>query len=403
MKRIMIMFSMSLLVLGLSIGCKEKAVRGVTDDVIKIGQWGPQTGPAALWGAIARGTDAYFKMINDEGGIHGRKLEYFLRDDGYQPPKTKAAVKELVELEGVFAFVGGVGTAPGMAVKDYLIQNKVPWVGPATGSTHWAYPANKYVFSVYPLYCDEAAILVDYAVNDLKKTKIAFFYQNDDYGKAGLFGAEIALEKHGLKFAETVSAEIMDTDLSTHALKLRESGADVAIMWVLPKHAAIMLGTAAKLGFNTQWMVSSTLSDMTLMLDITKGLWKGVIFANWAELPDSENPLMKKYFAAKQKYAPDERWGIFYYAGFLFAEPMVEALQSCGRDLTVENFVQAMESIKNFQGIGPELTFGSGLHQGSKSIFISQCAEDGSAQKLSDWVKSDIDVQEAIKRLKKGS
>jgi len=307
MKCIMNIIILSLLVLGLSSGCKEKAKRGVTDEVIKIGQWGPQTGPAALWGAIARGTDAYFKMINDEGGIHGRKLEYIMRDDGYQPAKTKAVVKELVEMEGVFAFVGGVGTAPGMAVKDYLIQNKVPWISPASGSTHWAYPATKYVFSVYPLYCDEAAILVDYAVNELKKTKIAFFYQNDDYGKAGLYGAQIALEKHGMKLVETVSAEIMDTDLNTHALKLKESGADAVIMWVLPKHAAIMLGTAAKLGFNTQWMVSSTLSDMTLMLNITKGLWEGIIFANFVEMPHSENPLMKKYLAAKEKYAPDER------------------------------------------------------------------------------------------------
>jgi len=95
------------------------AVRGVTDTEIRIGQWGPQTGPAALWGAVARGSGLYFKLINEQGGIHGRKITYYLRDDAYQPPKTKAIAKELVEDKKVFAFASGVGTAPGMAVRDY--------------------------------------------------------------------------------------------------------------------------------------------------------------------------------------------------------------------------------------------------------------------------------------------
>ena len=128
------------------------AERGVTDTEIRIGQWGPQTGPAALWGAVARGTGCYFDMINAEGGIHGRKIKYFLRDDGYMPPRTKAIAKELLEDKKVFAFAGGVGTSTGMAVKKYLNKKKVPWVGPATGSTHWAYPPTKYLFAVYPLY-----------------------------------------------------------------------------------------------------------------------------------------------------------------------------------------------------------------------------------------------------------
>ncbi|MBC8183386.1 ABC transporter substrate-binding protein [candidate division KSB1 bacterium] len=367
------------------------------EDII-IGQWGPQTGPAALWGAIARGTDCYFKMINDEGGINGRKIKYIMRDDGYQPPRTKAAVKEMLENESAFAFVGGVGTATGMAVKDYLNENKVPWISPASGSTHWGYPPTKYLFGVYPLYCDEAAVLVDYAVNGLGKKKIAFFYQNDDYGKGGLYGAELAMEKHGLKLVETVSAEIMDTDLSTHALKLKKSGAEVVIMWVLPKHAAIMLGTSAKLSFKPQWMVSSTLSDMPLMLEISKGLWKGVIFGNFAELPDSDNPLMKKYKTAHEKYAPSERWGVFFYGGFLFAEPLVEGLKQCGKDLTADNLVKAMESLKDFQGIGPKVTYSPDTRQGSRSVFLSKCTEDGTAKRLTDWVTSDIDVEQVLKK-----
>ncbi|MDQ7064802.1 MAG: ABC transporter substrate-binding protein, partial [candidate division KSB1 bacterium] len=373
----------------LGVGCAKKGQRGVTDTEIVIGQWGPQTGPAALWGAVARGTAAYFKMINEEeGGIHGRKIRYIYRDDAYQPAKTKAVVKEMVENEGVFAFVGGVGTAPGMAVKDYLVQNKVPWVGPASGSSHWAYPPNEYIFAVYPLYFDEATIMVDYAVNTLKKTRIAMIYQNDDYGKGGLVGAKMALEKHGLDFVATATTQIMDTDLSSHILKLKEAGAEVVIMYLLPKQAAISLGTAAKLGFKPQWMTTSTLSDMSLMHNITKGLWEGVIFANFAEMPDSDHPLMKKYREAAKKYAPDERWGVFFAAGFLFAEPMVEGLKRAGKDLTVESFIEAMESIKDFKGIGPTITFGPNQRQGTRSVFLSQCVSATEAKQLTDWMTS---------------
>jgi len=171
------------------------AERGVTDTEIRIGQWGPQTGPAALWGAVARGTGCYFDMINAEGGIHGRKITYYLRDDGYMPPRTKAIVKELVEDKEIFGVACGVGTAPGMAVKKYLHNKRVPWVGPASGSSHWGYPPTKYLFSDFPLYCDEAAILVDYAVKKLGKKRIGFIYQNDDFGKEGVYGAEVALER----------------------------------------------------------------------------------------------------------------------------------------------------------------------------------------------------------------
>jgi ABC-type branched-subunit amino acid transport system substrate-binding protein len=375
------------------------AERGVTDTEIRIGQWGPQTGPAALWGAVARGTGCYFEMINAEGGIHGRKINYFLRDDGYMPPRTKAIAKELLEDKQVFAFAAGVGTAPGMAVKKYLDANKVPWVGPATGSSHWAFPPTRYLFADYPLYIDEAAILVNYAVKTLKKKRIAFFYQNDDYGKEGLAGAEYALEKLGMKLVASVSVEPLDTDLSSHCMKLKEANPDCVLMWLLPKHGAIILGTAAKLGFNPQWMTTSTLSDTQIMYQISKGLFKDVIYTSFGELMDSQHPLMLKYKKAHEKFASQDRWGIFFYAGFLFVEPMVEALQRAGRDLTAESFVKAMESLKDFQGIGPKLTFGPDKRQGARASFLAKVEEGGKAVKLSDWMESDVDLETVLKKL----
>jgi branched-chain amino acid transport system substrate-binding protein len=400
-KGYMVPVIVSAITLSLALIPAAWAERGVTDTEIRIGQWGPQTGPAALWGAVARGSGLYFKMINEEGGIHGRKITYFLRDDAYQPPKTKAIAKELVEDKEIFAFACGVGTATGFAVKDYLEKNRVPWVGPAAGSVHWCYPPEEapYLFGTYPLYCDEAFLLVNYAIDTLGKKRIAFFYQNDDYGKVGLIGAQIALERRGMEFAATVSAEPLDTDLSSHCMKLKAAKPDVVIMWVLPKHGAIMLGTAAKLGFKPVWMTTSTLSDYPLMFNITKGLFKDTIFTTFGELLDSKHPLMLKYHEAQKRLEPKERWGIFYYAGILFIEPMVEALKRCGRDLTVDNFAKAMESIKDFQGIGPKMSFGPKKRQGSRSFFIAKCTEGGGAEKLSDWMTSDIDPYEVKKRL----
>lgn len=374
------------------------AERGVTDTEIRIGQWGPQTGPAALWGAVARGTGCYFDMINAEGGINGRKIKYFLRDDGYMPPRTKAIAKELVEDKEIFAFASGVGSATGMAVKKYLHKNKVPWVGPAAGSTHWGYPPTKYLWGTYPLYCDEAAILIDYAVKTLKKKRIAFFYQNDDYGKEGLYGAQLALEKYGMKLVAEVSAEPLDTDLSSHVMKLKAANPDCVLNWVLPKHGAIVLGTAAKMGFKPQWMTTSTLSDTPIMYKISKGLYKDVFFTTFAELPGSDFPLMKKYKKAQEQFAPKDRWGVFFYAGIYFVEPMVEAMKRCGKDLTVENFVKAMDSIKDFQGIGPKNSFGPNKRQGTRSSFIGKCIEGGKSVRLTDWMESGIDVNEVIKR-----
>lgn len=388
------------LTLALAGGGAAAPVRGVSDTTIKIGQWGPQTGPAALWGSVARGTGCYFELINSEGGINGRKIEYFLRDDGYQPNRTKAVVKELLEKVGVFGFASGVGTSPGMAVMPDIIANDVPWVGTATGSTHWAFPPKKTIFAVYPNYPDEAAILTNYILFTLKKEKIAFIYQNDDYGKGGLEGAQAEIKAHGKSLVAEIPVEVTDTDLASHVMKLKQAGAEAVIMWVLPKHAAILLGASAKLGFKPQWVACSTLSDAPLMHKITKGLWNGVIFGNFAELPDSTSPLMVKYKAAFDKFADkkSDHWGVFFYAGFGFVEPMVEGIKRAGKDLTVDSFVKSMESLKDFKGIMGRITYSPGERQGMREVFIGRCDEAevttpdgkkekmGQAVRLSDWI-----------------
>ncbi|HUL36438.1 MAG TPA: ABC transporter substrate-binding protein [Thermodesulfobacteriota bacterium] len=362
-------------------------VRGVTDTEILIGQWGPQTGPAAPWGAVARGTDLLCKIVNEEGGINGRKIKYFLRDDAYQPAKTKAIVKEFVEDIGVFTVIGGVGVAPGMTARDYLMENKVFWFAPVTGVYEWIRPFQKYLFAVYPLYDDEAYNLTGYLYEKLGFKKIAMFYQNDDYGKQGLMGVDRYLKDKKIDLVAKISAEVTDRDLSTHALKLRDSGAEAVVMWAMPTHAALILGETAKIGFKPQWATSNTLSDSTLMMQITKGLWAGMIHSNFVELPDSNLPLMVKYREWHKKLAPQERWGVFYLAGIVFAEPYFEGVRRAGKNLNNDTLMKSLEGLKDFRGIGGPVSYSPTERQGAKHVFYGKVKPDGSIEKITDWIR----------------
>lgn len=374
---------------GVTTPVSAQKVRGVTDTEILIGQTGPQTGPAAAWGAVARGSGLYFKGINDEGGIHGRKIKYFLRDDGYQPAKTKAIGTEFVEQTGIFGVVGCVGVGPGMAVRDYYTENKVLMVSfGCSGVTNWIQPFNKYIFTVYQLYVDEAKALTGYFYENMKLTKVAVFYQNDDYGKQGLEGVERYEKEKNLKVVASISAEVTDRDLSSHALKLKDSGAEAVILWAMPTHGALLLAECAKIGYKPQWGTSSTLSDAPLMMQITKGLWAGMIHSFPIEMPDSNHRLMVKYRAWHEKYEPNERWGTFYYSGMTYAEPLAEGLRRAGRKLTPETFIKAMETMKDWRGgTGAPVTYTSKDHQGTKDTYFAQVQADGSLKKLTDWIR----------------
>ncbi len=366
------------------------AEEGVTDTEIHIGAWGPQTGPGAAWGAVPRGTRDYFKWINANGGINGRKLVFHMFDDGYNPAKTKAGVKELQEGTGIFAWAGGVGTSPGLAVKDYLAKKSIPWVGPATGSMEFVNPPQKTLFAVYPLYEGEAKVLVNYAIETMGKKRIAIAYQNDGYGKNGLRGALASLKSHGMEAVAQVPFEAKDSDLKPHIMKLKQAKPDMVLVWLTPSQAAKVVGISRAMKFNPQFMSVSTCSDFIFMNYITKGAWEGVITGTFGEVPDSKLPLMAKYkkeifgkYAAKE-----ERWGIFYYAGILFVEPMIEGLKNAGRDLTREKFITAMENIKGFKGIGPEVNYTPYKkgdiysRQGTSETFLVQCLKGGKSKQL---------------------
>jgi len=363
---------------------------GFDDHEIRIAQYGPQTGPAATWGVIARASGLVFDLANEAGGIHGRKIKYFIRDDQYNPAQTKTVVKELVEKHGIFAFVGGVGAATGMAVKDYIIQNKIIWIAPATYVKDFVFPPNPYIYGVYFPYEDESSILTKYLVEKLKFTKIAFFYQNDPYGLDGLAGCRKRLAKYNLKPVIEIPMEATEKDLSSQILKIKNSGAEAVIGWLVPTPAVIALKTSATLNYKPQWVFPSTLGNYPLMHKITGGLWEGVITGLLWESADSTDPKIVYYREAAKRLTPDAQWGTFYMAGITYAEPLVYALKKVGRNLSTQALIKQLNSMKNFQGIGPKITWTPTRHQGTDSCMIAKCGPNGTTIKLQDWSQDDL-------------
>lgn len=381
-------------------GSQASSVPGVSDTEIIIGSFGPLTGPAALWGNIIKGMDAYFKMVNDEGGIHGRQIRFIMKDDAYDPSRTVPAVREMVQKDEVFAFVGGIGTAPCMSVMNYIVEEKIPWISPITGATHWSIPLKRNIFSVLPYYIDEGLIQATYAVDSLGATRIGIIYQNDDVGKSALVGARHFLNERNMDFVAQVPVEITDTDLSSHIALLKDSGAEVVLLWTLPRQAVITVTSAKVIGFQPQYIASFILSDMSLMHDLTKGAWEGVIFGSFATPPyNNTDPAIMRYRKAMEKFYPDVRWGVFPYGGFLYAEPFAKALESLGDNITREGLITAMENLQDYNLQGVSINYSPTNHQALRSMQLLRCAGAEKYDVLSGYLKSDTDIEMLVKEL----
>jgi len=398
MKRGKTLFGMSLavMVVFLLVANVQAAKPGFDDKEIRIAQFGPQTGPAAPWGAVARGTGLLFQIVNEEGGINGRKIKYFMRDDQYNPAQSAAIVKELVEREGIFAFTGGVSSAGGNAVKGYLAENNILWVTPGSAGVNTDAKGdidpvmNPYRYYSYPLFQDEASILTKYLVEKMGFKKIGILYQNDSYGKSGLAGCVQRLDSYKMKLTEAIPVEPTDKDLASQILRFKNSGVEAVMMWVSPTLGVIAMKTSANVGLKTQWVSSNGLSDYPLMNKITGGLWEGVITGAFVPPPDSTDPLVVKYQKAAQRLAPQERWGVFYMAGIQFAEPLVEALRQAGPNLSTEAVIAKLNTFKDWKGMGGKITWNKNRHQGTDSIQIQKCGPGGTAILLQDWTANEL-------------
>ncbi|MBF0120127.1 MAG: ABC transporter substrate-binding protein [Desulfobacterales bacterium] len=372
-----------------TIGFSEE---GVTDTEIHIGQSGPQTGPAAPWGIVSKGSAFYFDMINAEGGVHGRKIVHHDFDDGYNPANTKYGVKHLQETIGMFCWLGIVGAETGLAVKDYFIKKEIPWVGPTDGSLLWTIPPTRTIFNIYVPFHYESSLLCRYAVNILGKKRIAIIYQNANYGTTGLKGAVEEMERLGIPLIAQIPVDKGQTSMQNYALMLKKAEAEVVLIWMTPFEAVHLLKSAQDMKYFPQWMASSSFSDFDFMYKASRGLWENMIASTYGEFTDT--PLMIKYKEAYKKLTGKDSWGGgFFHAGIGWAEILIEGLKRTGRDLTREKFIKAMEGIRNFKGAMGYINYfpfdpnNPSCREGQNELFIVQCLKDGKIKIISDWVK----------------
>jgi ABC-type branched-subunit amino acid transport system substrate-binding protein len=361
--------------------------RGITATEIVFGTTMPTSGPAAFWGVpISGAIDAWFKNINDQGGINGRRLRLVVKDDGYLPPRAVANTRELVERDNVFALASSLGTANVFAARDYVVETQTIWITPLAGVDIWAgFKNKKYIFATYPSYVEEGTMLVTYAAQSLKAKTVAVFYQNDLYGQQGLLGIKRGLAKlPGVKLGTAVSYEVTDAEVTAQAQKMKESGADAVILYATPRAGALIVRDMAKLGFKPALLSSFTLADPA-MFALAGDAWNNVHLGAYFPLPGLD-PKVDAVLATLSRINPAlARSSFNAVAGVGFIESFLEAVKRAGPNLTKDRVVQAMESIKNWDGeVMRSVTFGPDRHQGTNRLYMIK-AENGKFTKLTDW------------------
>lgn len=363
-------FLLSLGLLLPSAGLAKDAVPGVTDTEITVGWTTPLSGPAALWGVTAMGGQAWADHVNEQGGVHGRKIKVLMKDDGYNPSR---ALSNLQEMKGeVFAVVGLLGTAVVHTCRDFFPENKIPLITTYANSRMFGdYPKDKlrYIFVSYPDYGDEAEFLTLYAVNKLGSKKLAMFYQNDDYGKTGMEGIRNALGKLGAK-AELIASvpyEVTERSLETHALKLKESGADTVFLYSTMNHGALILKEMAKIGFKPKALASFPLGD-PIMYKIAGEAWEGTYPAGAGNsgIPGADKEADRVADILKKKNPKIEGKEYLGVFGAVSMMHLIEGLKHAGKDLDRESLIAGMEKIKDWkpEGLGAPVTYGPNRRHG---------------------------------------
>ncbi|MDZ4165972.1 MAG: ABC transporter substrate-binding protein [Smithellaceae bacterium] len=367
------------------------AVDGVTDTEVTIGITNPLSGPAALWGTTALGAKAWADYINDRGGVHGRKIKVILRDDGYNPVR---ALANLTEMKGkVFAVTALLGTAIVHTTKDFFAENRIPCIAPYGDVRIFEkYPKDKlrWFFVSYPDYIDEAEFLTDYAVKNLGAKKISLFYQNDDYGKMGLEGLRLTLSKlpGRASLGATIPYDVTERALATHALKLKESGADTLLIYATPTHGALILKEMAKVDYRPKVLTTFTIGDPIMYAIAGPDVWEGVYPAAPASPSLPGEPEADKVIEILKKYEPKIAGKEFLALyGALSMMQVVEGLKNAGRNLTTETMIKGMEMIKNWkpEDMGAPITYGPDRRHGVNGSRLTR-AEKGKHVPLTDYI-----------------
>ncbi|HJQ57362.1 MAG TPA: ABC transporter substrate-binding protein [Vineibacter sp.] len=326
---------------------KGKYDEGATDTEIKIGHTNPYSGPASSYGIIGKAIESYWKMVNDQGGINGRKVRFVTLDDGYSPPKTVEMVRQLVEQEKVLALFNTLGTPTNTAIHKYMNQKKVPHLFVATGASKWGKPKEyPWTMGFQPDYHTEAVIYAKHIMANVKDPKIAVLMQNDDYGKDYWEGFKDGLGKEIGKVVKHVTYEVTDPTVDSQTIQLKDSGANVFFNISIPKFAAQSMRKAAEIGWKpVQYLNNVSAQVSTTMKPAGFENVQGVITAAWLKDPtdkqwdaDAEMKMWREWMA---KYnAAGNTQDVNYVYAFAASFTMHETLKKCGNDLTRENLMK---------------------------------------------------------------
>jgi branched-chain amino acid transport system substrate-binding protein len=337
---------------GLTLAASETDP-GVSDSEIKIGNTMPYSGPASAWGVIGKSESAYFAMINDQGGISGRKIKFISRDDGYSPPKTVEMVRKLVEEDQVLMLFQTLGTASNTVIQEYLTDKKIPQLFVATGADKWNDPKNHpWTMGWQPSYRVEARIYGRYIITNVPDPKIAVLYQNDDLGKDYVTGLREGLgDKADKLIIATKSYETTDPTIDSQIVALQASGANVLLTVAAPKFAAQAIRKIYDIGWKpAHFMANISVSIKAVMQPaglekgigiITAGYLKDPTDPQWQNTPEYDEWLawMKKYNTSANV---TDATAVY---GYSVSQTMTAVLKSCGNDLTRANVMRQAAAI----------------------------------------------------------
>jgi branched-chain amino acid transport system substrate-binding protein len=330
---------------------------GVADSEIKIGNTMPYSGPASSYGTIGRSEAAYFAMINEQGGVNGRKINFISRDDGYSPPKTVEQVRQLVEQEEVLALFQTLGTPPNSAIREYLNEQKVPQLFVATGASKWNDPKHyPWTMGWQPSYPIEARVYARFILKNFPAAKIAVLYQNDDVGKDYLTGLREGLgDKADKMIVATESYETTDATIDSQILSLRRSGADIMVTLAIPKFALQSIRKIYDIGWRpTHFLTNTSASVAAVMRPVGPEKSTGIITAGYIKEPTDprwqDSPEYKDWLAWMRKYYPlGNTADVFNVYGYSAAQTMVALLKQCGNNLTRENLMKEAANIRDLR------------------------------------------------------
>ncbi|MHB0773149.1 ABC transporter substrate-binding protein [Bradyrhizobium sp. 5.13L] len=346
--------------LSTTASAQKKYDTGATDTEIKIGNIMPYSGPASAYGVIGKTEEAYFRKINAEGGINGRKINFVSYDDAYSPPKTVEQARKLVESDEVLLIFNSLGTPPNTAIQKYMNSKKVPQLFVATGATKWNDPQNfPWTMGWQPNYQSETIIYAKYILKNKPDAKIAVLYQNDDYGKDYLKGFKDGL---GAKAASMIviedSYEVSEPTIDSHIVRLKATGADVFMNITTPKFAAQAIKKNAELGWKPLHFLNNVSGSIGSVIKpagfenaqdiISSQYFKDPTDAQW-----KSDPAMIAWNEFLDKYYPEaNRADASVMYGYIVSQGLVHVLKACGDNLTRENIMKQAASIKDFEPAG---------------------------------------------------